>query len=54
MNSFGILTPLLTAAPAAQAFWQLKNWDMNDPQSCLRIFKSNRAFGWLVLLLLIS
>jgi 4-hydroxybenzoate polyprenyltransferase len=30
--------------------WQLWRWDMNDPASSLRIFKSNRDFGFLVLI----
>jgi 4-hydroxybenzoate polyprenyltransferase len=48
----GLLTPLLSSLPLAQAVWQLRNWDINDPQSCLRIFKSNQAYGWLALLML--
>ena len=35
---------------AAHAIWQMRTWDMENPQSCLRVFKSNQAFGWLVLL----
>ena len=46
----GLLTPLLSTLPAAQVVWQLRNWDMNDPESCLRIFKSNQVYGWLALL----
>jgi len=48
----GLLTPLLSALPAAQFVWQIQTWDMNDPQSCLRIFKSNQIYGWLALLML--
>ncbi len=47
-----ILTPMLTGFAAAQAVWQWKVWDMNDTLSCLRVFKSNQAYGWLVLLML--
>ncbi|MFH1158666.1 MAG: 4-hydroxybenzoate octaprenyltransferase [Pseudomonadota bacterium] len=47
-----LLTPLLTALPALQVVWQMKTWDMDDPESCLRVFKSNQAYGWLVLLML--
>ncbi|MBU6474740.1 MAG: 4-hydroxybenzoate octaprenyltransferase [Alphaproteobacteria bacterium] len=50
----GILTPLLTALPAAHAIWQLKNWNMDDPPSCLRVFKSNQIYGLLALLMLAS
>ncbi len=48
----GILTPLLTALFAAQALWQLKSWNMNDPGTCLKIFKSNQVYGLLALLML--
>ena len=48
----GLLTPLLTALPAAHAVWQLRNWNINDPQSSLRIFKSNQVYGLLVLLMM--
>lgn len=51
-GEMGLLTPLLSALPACQLVWQLRNWDMNDPQSCLRIFKSNQVYGWLALLML--
>ncbi len=47
-----LLTPLLSAFPAGQLIWQIRTWDMDDPQSCLRIFKSNQVYGWLALLLL--
>lgn len=47
-----LLTPLLTAVAAAQIIWQIRVWDMNDPESCLRVFKSNQVYGWLVLLML--
>lgn len=48
----GLLTPLLSLLPAGQLVWQLKNWDMNDPQSCLKTFKSNWLYGLLALLVL--
>ena len=47
-----LLTPVLAALPACQAIWQIKTWDMNNPESCLRIFKSNQYYGWLALLML--
>ncbi|MBI3440806.1 MAG: 4-hydroxybenzoate octaprenyltransferase [Proteobacteria bacterium] len=47
-----ILTPLLASFPLAQVVWQMKTWDINDPESCLRVFKSNTLYGWLVLLLM--
>jgi 4-hydroxybenzoate polyprenyltransferase len=45
----GLLTPLLSLFPAAQLVWQLREWDMNDPQSCLKAFKSNWLYGLLAL-----
>lgn len=33
----------------AHLVWQLKNWNLDDVESSLRIFKSNRDFGLLVL-----
>jgi 4-hydroxybenzoate polyprenyltransferase len=47
-----VLTALLSAPMMAQMVWQLRSWDINDPQSCLRVFRSNQYFGWLVLLML--
>lgn len=29
--------------------YQIMQWDMNDRQSCLDVFKSNRLAGWLIL-----
>jgi 4-hydroxybenzoate polyprenyltransferase len=46
------LTPLLCIPAAGQLVWQIRNWDINDPQSCLKTFKSNQIYGWLALLML--
>jgi 4-hydroxybenzoate polyprenyltransferase len=37
------------AAGVIQLAWQAARIDYNDPADCLRMFKSNRLFGWLVL-----
>lgn len=42
-------TLVLLVLVLAQGVWQLMNWDMQNPENCLRIFKSNAFFGWLVL-----
>ncbi len=42
------------AAGAAQMMWQIKVLDINDPEQCLKLFKSNRYFGWLVFLGLLA
>jgi 4-hydroxybenzoate polyprenyltransferase len=34
---------------AAQCVWQVRTVDVDDPDSCLRIFKANRVVGWLLL-----
>jgi 4-hydroxybenzoate polyprenyltransferase len=46
------LTPLLALPPFLQLIWQIKTWDMDDAESCLKTFRSNQAFGWLILLML--
>ncbi len=47
------LRPLpLVLLPALHAVWQVRVWDMDDPQSCLKIFKANQVYGLLVLLML--
>ena len=33
---------------AAQLLWQVANVDLDDAKDCLRKFKSNRLFGWLI------
>jgi 4-hydroxybenzoate polyprenyltransferase len=50
--SYSPFMVLLLMPIIAQAIWQLLNWDMKDPESSLRIFKSNAGFGWLVLFML--
>jgi 4-hydroxybenzoate polyprenyltransferase len=37
------------ALGALQLAWQAARIDLDDPADCLRMFKSNRLFGWLVL-----
>ncbi len=38
------------AAAAAHAAWQLKRFDGNDSALCLKLFRSNRIFGLLIVL----
>jgi 4-hydroxybenzoate polyprenyltransferase len=33
---------------AIHMLWQLKVMDINDPGQCLRLFKSNGHFGWIL------
>ncbi|MGE0181117.1 MAG: 4-hydroxybenzoate octaprenyltransferase [Parvularculaceae bacterium] len=40
---------LFLAAPAAHFSWQIRTVDIDDPETCLRVFKSNRDAGLLIL-----
>lgn len=44
------LSPFLILLPALHAAWQVRRWDIDDPANCLLLFKSNRTFGILLLL----
>lgn len=52
MAAPSFMTPLLSLPVIVQAVWQMKRWDPASPQSCLAAFRSNAAFGWLVLLMM--
>ncbi|KAB0680280.1 4-hydroxybenzoate octaprenyltransferase [Aureimonas leprariae] len=36
------------AAGAGQMFWQIRHLRIDDPEGCLRLFRSNNRFGWIV------
>lgn len=38
------------AIGAAQMIWQVVRLDIDDPDECLRLFKSNNSFGWILFL----
>lgn len=46
----GALSLAVLCAASLHPAWQLRGWIMDDPESCLRVFKSSRDFGFLVLL----
>ncbi len=46
------MTIFFMAPVILQIFWQVSIWDKDDPQSCLKVFKSNQVLGLLVLLAL--
>lgn len=50
----GILGHTAVAAAALHAAWQIARLDIDDPQRCLMLFKSNREFGLIVLAGLIA
>ena len=45
----GAIFHLGVAAAALHAAWQLSRLDIDDPYSCLKIFRSNRDFGFIIL-----
>jgi 4-hydroxybenzoate polyprenyltransferase len=45
----GAIFHLGVAAAALHAGWQLSRLNIDDPDSCLRIFRSNRDFGLIIL-----
>lgn len=46
---FYVLLPLF----AMHGFWQLTGWQMDDPENCLRRFRSNRDLGLIILFALL-
>lgn len=42
---------MLLLPPALHMMWQLAVWRADDPESCLKIFRSNRTLGWILLVL---
>ena len=45
-----LLAHMGVAAAALHAAWQMSRLEINEPLSCLRLFRSNRDFGLLLLL----
>lgn len=45
-----LLAHMGVAAAALHAAWQISRLDINDPQRCLKLFRSNREFGLLILI----
>ena len=35
-------------AGAVHLGWQVATVDIDDPDNCLRLFRSNREYGWIV------
>jgi len=50
LMKFNYLFFLLLTLPILHMFYQIKMFNMKDPHKCLKIFKSNNFFGFLVLL----
>lgn len=49
LNGAAMIYYLALSAPAAHLVWQIFKTDIHDPACCLKIFKSNKWFGWLLL-----
>jgi len=49
----GLLYFVGLVGAAVHFAWQLKRLDINAPDTCLRLFKSNIHFGWIVFLAII-
>ena len=45
----GILSHIGIAGAALHAAWQLVRIDIDDPARCLKLFRSNRGFGLIIL-----
>jgi len=50
MDNFSTLRTVICLIPALQLAWQIKSIDLDNPNDCLRIFKSNKYYGLLVLI----
>ena len=50
MAGSGLISLALLTLPAIHLFRQILDWEMDDPENSLLVFKSNRNFGLLVLL----
>jgi 4-hydroxybenzoate polyprenyltransferase len=44
----GIVAYVALAIGAAHLGWQVATLDIDDPDRCLRLFKSNRDYGWIL------
>ena len=44
----GILALVGLGAGAVQLGWQIATLDIEDPQNCLTVFRSNQHYGWIV------
>jgi len=42
---------MLLLLPGLHMLWQLVVWRPDDPENCLKIFRSNRTLGWIILVL---
>ncbi|MBC8019750.1 MAG: UbiA family prenyltransferase, partial [Methyloceanibacter sp.] len=44
----GILAFVGLTLGALHLVWQTRQLDINDPDNCLKLFRSNRDYGWII------
>ena len=50
LMNFNIIFFIIMVIPITHLFLQIKNLNINNSQNCMKIFKSNNIFGFLILL----
>ena len=50
----GLISYVFLLCVSGHLWWQLQMWDIDDPASSLKIFKSNRNYGLMVLVVLMT
>ena len=50
LMNFNIIFFIIVVIPITHLFLQIKNLNINNSQNCMKIFKSNNIFGFLILL----
>lgn len=45
---------LVLCAAGGQLWWQIRTLDIDDSANCLEIFRSNRVFGWILMLAIVA
>ncbi|MDO8290007.1 MAG: 4-hydroxybenzoate octaprenyltransferase [Parvibaculum sp.] len=54
MSHMGFLYYAGVAAAAAHLVWQIRSLDIGDEEKCLRLFRSNREFGLIVFVAIVT
>jgi 4-hydroxybenzoate polyprenyltransferase len=54
LSGMGPYFHVILALAATHFVWQITRLDIDDPANCLRLFKSNISFGWIVFTAIIA
>ncbi|WP_373085186.1 4-hydroxybenzoate octaprenyltransferase [Sneathiella sp.] len=54
LTDMSVIFYIIMSGAAVHLFWQIKNLDIDDFDLCLQLFKSNKAFGGIVLVAIIA